>query len=306
MRIVERVAWVLVGAALATVVSVSAVARRGPSARAAAGQRPRAEPGVRLTMAALHQQGGVPLGWQLSPPPGDAAAGRASFDRLGCPACHRVAGESFASAVPAPTGPELTGMGSHHPSGYFAEAILNPDAVLIDEPGYVGEDGHSRMPTYDDLTLGELADLVAYLGSLRDGGSPSCHGGGSAASAPTSIRGGDRPSPPAGDGRVFFAQSYDVLPGRLGAFETWWAAQGRRGFLDAQGVVAVDTFVDAAKPAGALTTVIGFRDDAALRTFLADPAMAELWQAFDAFVGPHGHVTADGPLVYRVPALSGE
>lgn len=261
-------------------------------------------------MAALHRQGGVPLGWRLAVPPGDVAAGRATFDALGCPACHRVAGETFASAVPAPAGPELTGMGSHHPPSYFAEAILNPDAVLIDEPGYVDADGHSVMPTYDDMTLGELADVVAYLASLRSGEMPSCHAAGGAPADPagdaTALRSTDRPAPPAGPARVFFAQTYDVLPGRLGDYEAWFARRGRDAFLAAQGVVAVDTYVDAASAAGAVTTVVALRDDAALRTFLADPAMADLWKELDAFVGPHGHVVGDAPLVYRVPALSGD
>lgn len=274
--------------------------------------RVRPSPGVRLTMAALHRQGGVPLGWRLDVPPGDVAAGRATFDALGCPACHRVAGETFASAVPAPAGPELTGMGSHHPPAYFAEAILNPDAVLIDEPGYVDADGHSVMPTYDDMTLGELADVVAYLASLRIGETPSCHAGAGdttgavVANEPATLRRPDRPVPPASAARVFFAQTYDVLPGRLADYETWFARRGRAAFLAGQGVVAVDTYVDAASAAGAVTTVVALRDDAALRTFLADPAMADLWKELDAFVGPHGHVVGDAPLVYRAPTLSGE
>jgi hypothetical protein len=171
--------------------------------------RPRATPGVRMSMAALHQQGGVPLGWQPAMSPGNVAAGRATFDRLGCPACHRVAGETFASAVPEPAGPELTGMGSHHPPAYFAEAILNPDAVLIDEPGYVGADGHSTMPTYDDMTLGDLADVVAYLAALRDGGGPSCHAGGTPGTSISvaTVDLHDRPPPPATGARAYLAQS---------------------------------------------------------------------------------------------------
>jgi hypothetical protein len=35
-------------------------------------------------------------------------------------------------------------MGDHHPPAYVAEAILDPNAVLVDGPGYVGEDGFSR------------------------------------------------------------------------------------------------------------------------------------------------------------------
>jgi hypothetical protein len=305
MRSAERAVWIVVTALL---VGLVVAARRTEAPTVAAAARARSTPGTRISMAALHQQGGVPLGWQPSVPPGDVAAGRAHFERLGCPACHHVAGEKFANGVLAPRGPELTGMGSHHPAAYFAEAILDPDAVLIDEPGWIGEDGRSIMPVYDEMTLGELADLVAYLGSLRDGASPSCHAGGasgpSTALAMTRVDGRDRPPPPPTAARVFFAQSYDVLPEKLPELERWFASEGRAAFGETQGLVSMETFVDVAKPAGALTTVFGFRDEAALRTFVGDPAMVEVWKRFDALIGPHGHVASDRPLVYPVASLS--
>src|SRR5207249_752462 len=65
-----------------------------------------------------------------------------------------VAGESF--APPTGPGPELTGMGSHHPAEYFLESILTPDAVLVDGPEYVGPDEHlvlRRPPLYRVATL---------------------------------------------------------------------------------------------------------------------------------------------------------
>ncbi len=77
-------------------------------------------------------------------------------------------------------------------------------------------------------------------------------------------------------------------------------------FAEADGVVGVDTFVDAAKPTAKLTTLIGFRDEAALRTFMGDPGTAELWKQFDGFIGPHGHLATDRPIVYRAPTLSAE
>jgi len=257
-------------------------------------------------MAALHAQGGVPLGWQPTLPPGDPAAGRRTFDALGCPACHRVAGETFASRVPEPRGPELTGMGSHHPPAYFAEAIMNPDAVRIDGPGYLDDDGRSIMPAYDTMTMGELADVVAYLASLRTAEPPSCHAGAPATAAitMTSVPLVDRPPPPATPARAFFAQSYDVLPGRLDDFAAWFAASGRPAFLAADGLETIDTYVDAAKASAAVTTIFGFRDEAALRTFMGDPGTAEVWKQFDGFVGPHGHLATERPLVYRAPSLS--
>jgi len=125
-------------------------------------------------MEALHRSGGVPAGWVLTPPPGEAAAGRALYVDLGCHSCHKVAGEPFEKEA-GTEGPELTGMGSHHPPGYFTEAILNPDAVLVEGPGWIGPDGRSTMPSYPDLTVGQLADLVAYLSSLKAGGDHAGH-----------------------------------------------------------------------------------------------------------------------------------
>ena len=40
---------------------------------------------VRITMAALHQAGGVPPGWRFTVPPGDVGAGRRTFADAGCP-----------------------------------------------------------------------------------------------------------------------------------------------------------------------------------------------------------------------------
>src|SRR5262249_40289113 len=109
--------------------------------------RPAAKAGPRVSMAALHATGGVPPGWTFTPPPGDPIAGRTVFVEFGCPTCHTVGGEAATAS-----GPELTGMGSHHPPEYFAEAILNPDAVIVDGPGYIGPDGRSTMPSYPDIT----------------------------------------------------------------------------------------------------------------------------------------------------------
>jgi copper resistance protein D len=132
----------------------------GHATRAAGSEEPR-----RLTMAQLHAAGGIPSGWLFSPPPGDAARGREIFLRLGCFACHRVAGESLPPS--AGIGPDLTDAGEHHPAGYLLESVINPNAVIIEGPGYTGPDGRSIMPSYTDrLTVTELLDLVAYLRTL--------------------------------------------------------------------------------------------------------------------------------------------
>jgi putative copper export protein/mono/diheme cytochrome c family protein len=119
---------------------------------------------VRTTIAGLHASGGVPRGWLFTPPAGNEARGRRVFVQHHCYACHAVAGEEF----PAPTaaGPELTGMRGHHPAGYLVESILNPNAVIVEGPGYTNRDGRSTMPDYPQLTLADLIDLVAYLRGL--------------------------------------------------------------------------------------------------------------------------------------------
>jgi mono/diheme cytochrome c family protein len=134
----------------------------------ASGQVPR-----RLTMEELHRAGGVPRGWRFMLPSGDAARGKQVFADLECYKCHAVKGEGF----PAPSGeagkvgPELTGMGGHHPAEYLGEAILAPNHVIVLGPGYTGVDGLSIMPSFaDSLSVTQWLDLVAYLKSLTAGG----------------------------------------------------------------------------------------------------------------------------------------
>jgi len=117
---------------------------------------------IRATMEQLHEAGGVPRGWAFRLPSGDAKRGRAVFARLECYRCHRLRGEPH--PAPSAAGPELTGIGGHHPAGYIAESILDPNAVIVEGPGYTGPDGRSTMPDYRDvLSVADLLDLVAYL-----------------------------------------------------------------------------------------------------------------------------------------------
>lgn len=91
------------------------------------GSKARPEPPnpIRVTMEQLHAQGGVPRGCKFLMPPGDAAAGRKVFVALECFACHEIKGENFPdqSKTPRGAGPELTGMGAHHPAEYFTESV---------------------------------------------------------------------------------------------------------------------------------------------------------------------------------------
>jgi hypothetical protein len=78
-----------------------------------------------------------------------------------------VKGEKF----PAPggdIGPELSMMGPMHDADFFAEAIINPTAVVDRGLGYEASDGTSKMPSYNDLvTVQEVINLVAYLKQLK-------------------------------------------------------------------------------------------------------------------------------------------
>ncbi len=125
-----------------------------------------AEPGPFLvTMDALHESGGLPSGWIFAPPAGDGRRGREVFIRLGCYACHRIKGETLPPS--SGPGPDLTGVGRHHPAGYLLESILNPNAVVVQGPGYTGLDGTSIMPDFRaQLSVSDLIDLVAYLKGL--------------------------------------------------------------------------------------------------------------------------------------------
>jgi hypothetical protein len=165
------------------------------------------------------------------------------------------------------------------------------------------------MPAYPDLTITQLEDLVAYLGSLT---SNDPHAGhhmpgmkmGGAASAPAGPA--DRPAPPATPARAFFLQSYDVVPGKAQAFEEWFRREGGKRFLAVDGLVSVDTFVDTTRSAQVVTSVWGFRDEAALNAFMTtnDPATVAVGTEFDQFVGPHDHKVLQAPPIYRAPALS--
>jgi hypothetical protein len=134
--------------------------------------------GMRVTMEEMHHGDGVPKGWKFSWPDGDAQKGREVFAKLECYQCHQVPGAGFPDVKPDATrqGPPLAGMGGMHPAEYFAESILNPNAVIITAPGFTGPDGLSIMPDFrDSLTLAETIDLVAYIRSLT-GGAHHQHG----------------------------------------------------------------------------------------------------------------------------------
>jgi uncharacterized protein involved in high-affinity Fe2+ transport len=121
-------------------------------------------------MEELHRSGGVPRGWKFTLPPGDPKTGRELFAKLECNKCHEVKPDFPKAGGAGDVGPELTGMGAHHPAEYFAQSIVDPNAVILAGPGFTGPDGRSIMPDYrDSLTFAELVDLVAYIKSLGGG-----------------------------------------------------------------------------------------------------------------------------------------
>ena len=116
----------------------------------------------------------APPNWKFTLPPGDPVEGKKLFVESGCYKCHEVKGESFpvVGEDDKGIGPELSQMADTHPREFFAESIVNPNAVIDPqdkELGFLGADGKSRMPTYSDvLTVKQLADLATYLKSIKN------------------------------------------------------------------------------------------------------------------------------------------
>ncbi|MGB4781255.1 c-type cytochrome [Candidatus Methylomirabilis sp.] len=122
----------------------------------------------------------MPKGWRFALPAGDHHAGRQVFADLECFKCHEVVDED----VPAPeaeqgdVGPALSGMGAMHSAEYFVETLIDPNASVAwrikhhkaEDKGYLGADGTSKMPSYNDsMTVQQLIDVVAYMKSLTAG-----------------------------------------------------------------------------------------------------------------------------------------
>ena len=122
----------------------------------------------------------MPKGWQFAIPPGDHHAGRQVFIDFECFKCHEVVGEEFPApkAEQGDVGSALSGMGAMHSAEYFAEVMIDPNASVAwrikhhkaEKKGYLGPDGTSKMPSYNDtMTIQQLIDVVAYMKSLTAG-----------------------------------------------------------------------------------------------------------------------------------------
>ena len=193
-------------------------------------------------------------------------------------------------------------MGAHHPPGYFVEAILNPNAIVVDGAGYTSANGLSTMPAYPEMPLVDLTDVAAYLSSLTTGHNHAIMMAQQAGAVPSNLR--ERPAPPPQAGTIHLVMRYDVLDGKLDEFETWFRDQGRAQFFAIDGLTSIETYV-VGGTGGALVSIFTFRDQRAAETFLASPAADSLGGKWDSYIGPHGHVMSRLPPVYRVDALSG-
>jgi Cu/Ag efflux protein CusF len=110
-----------------------------------------------------------PKDWQFTMPKGDPAKGRAVFEKFECYYCHAVRGEKFPS--PIENAPELSQMGPAHPVEFFAESIINPNAVV--PKSYRETDGTSPMTNFAaKMTVQELIDVSAYVASLKPTDAP--------------------------------------------------------------------------------------------------------------------------------------
>lgn len=119
--------------------------------------------------AAAAQSHHHPRGWRFAMPKGDPAKGRAVFEKFECYYCHEVHGEEFPS--PVENAPELSQMGGAHPVEFFAESVMNPNAVV--PKAYREADGKSPMTSFaGKMTVQELIDVSAYVASLRPRGAP--------------------------------------------------------------------------------------------------------------------------------------
>lgn len=99
-------------------------------------------------------------------PAGDPEAGRRDFVSLGCALCHAAAGDrgipEFAASEPGPViGPDQAGKST----AVLVQAILNPSHR---PPDSQANQVPSPMPDYNEVTVRQLSDVIAYIRYLGD------------------------------------------------------------------------------------------------------------------------------------------
>jgi len=112
-------------------------------------------------------------------PKGEPRAGRQAFLDLKCTFCHRVVGEAaFPAPVSGSQGPDLDHMLGLRPRSELASAIIVPSysiSLKISDDVKKRLEGTLLSPMGDfsrTITVGQLADLLAYLSSLQVGTIP--------------------------------------------------------------------------------------------------------------------------------------
>lgn len=100
---------------------------------------------------------------------GDVARGKQVFLELQCVECHQVAGVNLAVPTAQNRVPVLLGgeVDRQMVDGYLVTSIINPSFVVARR--YPADpkttQGISPMPHYEELTVRQLTDLVAFLQS---------------------------------------------------------------------------------------------------------------------------------------------
>jgi Cu/Ag efflux protein CusF len=121
------------------------------------------------SLAAAPAETHHPKGWRFTMPKGNPAKGKAVFEKFECYYCHEVRNEGF--SAPTESAPELSQMAPMHPVEFFAESILNPNAVV--PKAYRESDGKSPMTDFTEkMTVRELIDVSAYIAALGPKGVP--------------------------------------------------------------------------------------------------------------------------------------
>ncbi len=139
----------------------------------------------------------------------------------------------------------------------------------------LGRDGRSIMPTYGDMTMRQLCDLVAYLKSLKSGGTDHVHRIAS----------------------TYYVEVDRVTAGQIEAFDDWFAQDGVQTLNAINGFVSLDTYVDRSPGDRTLVRVYGFDSEAGLGEFLR-------WRASPTAASELGDAAAiERPAPLRSPAL---
>jgi mono/diheme cytochrome c family protein len=102
------------------------------------------------------------------PADGDAERGKLVFVSMGCPKCHAVTGAELERPNVQPPVPVVLGGEVDHrlSDAYLVTSVINPSYALAPHPKeQITQDGKSRMPSYEQLTARQLADMVAFLQS---------------------------------------------------------------------------------------------------------------------------------------------